>query len=295
MKRILTFLLFFSNTAFSQEIGGETELCGFILGQYRKTVHHQLGPPFKQETTDENWLFEFHTIKPDTSVYALFKYASWDTTRIYSIELNGDYYEEMHPFYGFKLGAPREKADHALGMYHDTDTIDDPPIITQYYKNKNYSIDIDDRNRVYGIQIFGNIIKASPRENEPSLHAFKKAVVTKNVDSLLLNLAPDVKVYHKNKVISYTGAARTELKNNDSDLVKYLLSPTNSIWFVFNKEMAEGAPSVRTDNETKTTVHFYKFFDSNIISEIAFIAHAGKWKVHQIKFRDGAGDPEDIK
>src|SRR5688500_6515916 len=109
MKQLFLVLIFFSQGVFAQSIDGEIELAGFILGQYRKAVHSQLGPPFETRKNDKGWIYEFHTIKPDTSVYVLFKYAVWDTTRIHSIQLTGDRYDEMVPFRGLKLGSPAEK------------------------------------------------------------------------------------------------------------------------------------------------------------------------------------------
>jgi hypothetical protein len=194
----------------------------------------------------------------------------------------------MHPFYGFKLGAKKEVAERVFGEFDHTRKVDDPPLVIQYYKNKNYSIEIDTRGNIYGIQIFGNVQRTKPKESSPSLTGFRKAILSRNIDSLLTYLAPDVELYHRGKVITYNGAARAEFTKNDSELVKHLLAPTESMWFVFAKEMAEGAPDVRIDNEAKTETHYYKFFDSNIISEIVFIPHAGKWKVYEIRFRNSS-------
>src|SRR5687768_11625940 len=151
MKKILAIVLFYTTCSMhAQPIEGEIELAGFVLGQYRAVVYHQLGPPIQQQHTDDGWIYEFHLLKPDTSVYALFKYAQSDTMRIYSIQINGQRYEEMHPFRGLKLGARKEAVNRVFGHFDTTDTIKDPAVVIQYYPGKNYSVEIDKAGYLYG-------------------------------------------------------------------------------------------------------------------------------------------------
>jgi hypothetical protein len=285
MKKFVVFFLLLAQASFAQVITGEVELCGFLLGQTRAAVHHQLGKPIQKKITNDQWIYEFHTIKSDTSVYGLFKYPNWDTTRLYSIQINGDTYAEMNPFYGLQLGSKKEEADHVFGSFDHTSKVQDPPLVIQYYKNKNYSVEINSKGRIFGIQVFGNIQRTPPKETIPALYAFKNAVITKNVDSLLTYLAPDVEIFSNGKVLSFVGAARAEFNNPQSDLVKLLLSETHSVWFALAKEMAEGAIALRKGEESNSSMPYCNFFDSNVISEIEFVPHAGKWKVQTIRFR----------
>lgn len=285
MKRLLCGLVFLSQVVSAQKIEGETELAGFLLGQYRTAIHNQLGQPIRKKVTEDKWIYEFHRLKADTSVYALFKYPNWDTTRVYSIQVNGDTYTEMHPFYGLKLGDKKEKADRVFGNYDHVKTVDDPPINIQFYKDKNYSVEIDHNGKICGFQIFGSILKTMPKEPKPSLAAFRNAVLSKNIDSLLHYISPDVEFLKQGKVITFKGSAREEFKKENSELVRYLLGPDKSIWSVFAQERAEGGDGKRTHQHTKEILHTREFFDSGIISEIVFTPHAGKWKVYEVKFR----------
>lgn len=280
---VLVALLIQSTTA--QNVEGEIELNGFIVGQYRKAVHTQLGNPIQRIDTDDHWIYEFHNIRPDTSVYALFKYSAWDTLRIYSIQLNGWQYEEMHPFRGLKLGASTDEVNRVVGPFSSTDTIDNPKVIIQYYENRNFSLEIDEEGKLYGIQIHGSIQNNEPKEVLPSIEGFTNAVVTKNVDSLLLYLMPDVELYVNNKVVTYAGAARDEFARKDSELVRYLLGSKESIWYTFKKEKAEATPELRLYTEKKISTTVYKFYESKILSEIVFMPHAGRWKVYEITFK----------
>lgn len=292
MRKLAALFFFFLPEAFAQtaesefarQVEGEIELAGFVLGQHRKAVHKHLGPPFQQSLKKDGWLYEFHKLKPDTSVYALFKYQPADTSRIYSIELVGDRFEEMHPFKGLKLGSPKEKVNAALGAPSRTETIVDPPVVTQYYANKNYSVDIDNKGRLYGIQVFGSILDHKP-EADPSIKNFKNAVTTKNIDSLVMWLSPDVQIHKGGKVLSFTVGARAELSNKDSEFTKHLLGDSQSVWYVFAKEYAEGTSESRLHPHLNQMTIVDKFFDSNTISEVVFRMHAGKWKVYEIFFR----------
>jgi hypothetical protein len=217
-------------------------------------------------------------------VYVLFKYAPPDTTRIYAIQLSGDRYDEMNAFRGLKLGATKTEVDHVLGKPDKIETIDDPPMTLQYYPYKNYSVDISKQERLFGIQVFGNILGNKPK-SAPSTRSFRKAVLSKNVDSLLVQLAPDVEFHKSGKVIRYSGAARNEFGKKDSEFIRYLLGETESIFFVFATERAEGSPDLKPGMDGNQPVSVDKFFDSSVISEIVFKIHAGKWKVARINFR----------
>jgi hypothetical protein len=285
MRKLALALLFFCPDLCAQQVEGETELAGFVLGQPRKNVHAQLGPPFERSTNAEGWVYEFHKLKPDTSVYALFKYNVADTSKIYAIELVGDPYPAMHPFKGLRLGDKKEKVHAALGKFERTETVDDPPVTTYYYNNENYSVDIDDKGLLFGIQIFGNILEHKP-VGHPSVRHFKEAVVKKNIDSLVAWLAPDVELHKAGKILTYTVGARAELANNNSDFTRLLLGEAGSAWYAFAKEYAEGTSESRLHPDLNQMIIVDKFFDSNTISEVVFRTHAGKWKVYEIFFRN---------
>jgi hypothetical protein len=280
----LSFLL--ANTVYAQNIEGEIELDGFVLGQSRVAVHSQLGHPIQRVDTDDGWIYEFHAIRPDTSVYVLFKYPAWDTLRIFAIQLNGRLYKEMQPFKGLTLGSSRDEVSRALGPFNATDTIDNPNVVIQSYKDKNFSVEIDEDGKLYGIQIYGSIQNNKPKEDIASIDGFTRAVLSKNVDSLLLHLMPDVEFYVNQKVVTYRGAAREEFRRRDSELIRYLLGKEASVWYAFQREKTEATPEIRFYAEIKSTTTVFKFYKSEVLSEIVYKPHAGRWKVYEIAFRN---------
>ena len=284
MRKLSIILLFIFPETLAQQISGEVELAGFVLGQSRVTVHSTLGIPFQTTKHEDGWLSEFHKLKPDTSVYAVFKYNAADTSRIYGIELVGDPDQEMHPFKGLRLGASKERVSQVLGQPDRTESIDDPPVTTQFYNHRNYSVDIDDRGLLFGIQIFGNILDQRP-VGDPSVKGFKNAVVTRNIDSLLYWMTPDVEIHKGGNVYQYTTSARNELNRSESEFTRLLMAETGSVWFAFAKELADGTSESRLHPQLNQTVMVDKFFDSSTIAEIVFKPHAGKWKVFEVKFR----------
>jgi hypothetical protein len=287
MKNFLLVLIFLSHALFAQQaVEGEVELAGFVLGQYRRTVHAQLGAPIEKRVTSEGWIYEFHKLKPDTSVYALFKYPKWDTTRIYSIQLNGEKFEEMKPFRGLKLGAPKDMVHSTFGKSSRTEIVEDPPLIIEYYDHHNYSFDIDkETGTLYGIQIYGRILEQKPQVPAPSLAPFRNAVLSKNEDSLISTVAPDVEFYKDGKVVSYKMGVRKEFSDKTSDLVKFILGDANSLLYVFATEKAADVPEQRVYNKSNDVTTVYKFPSSKVLDEIVFIPHAGQWKVYEVRFK----------
>ena len=286
MKKLFVALLFVSQSVSGQVIDGEIELAGFILGQYRTAVHAQLGPPIEHRITNEGWIYEFHALKPDTSVYVLFKYPVWDTTRVHTIQLNGEKFEEMHPFRGLKLGAPKDQVHAIFGKSSRTESVEDPPLIVEYYDHKNYSFDIDrNTNTLFGIQIYGRIMEQKPRVPEPSLSPFRNAVLSRNADSLMVHVAPDAELYKGGKVIRYQAGARKEFQDGSSEFVRHLIGDTGSLYYVFNTEKSPEVAEKRIYNKHNDVTTVYKFPDSHILEEIVFTPHAGYWKVYEVRFR----------
>lgn len=272
-----------ANTLWAQ-VKGELELGGFLLGQYRKAVHNELGAPLQRIDTDDGWIYEFHAIKPDTSIYALFKYSVEDTLRVYAIQVNGNSYTDMVPFKGLKLGFDVREVDRVLGNYSRTEKIDNPSVIVRYFEGVNYSVEIDQENKLYGIQIFGNILHEQPKDNFPDIMHFQEAVHSKDVDSLLYWLAPDFEIYAHDKVITYQGSARREFLNANTELMKLLLGDQSSVRAVFEIERAEATPEIRLVEGHRSLV-VYKFYNSATLEEIVFTSLAGRWMVYEIKFR----------
>jgi hypothetical protein len=284
-RSLFSLILLSGSLASAQVVDGEIELAGFILGQHRRTVHAQLGPPIERRTTSEGWVYEFHKIKPDTSVYALFKYPKWDTTHIYSIQVSGEHLDDMHSFRGIKLGSKHENLDRIFGKYSSTDTVDDPPIVVQYYDHHNYSFEIDkNTGKVCGIQIYGKILERKPTSAHASIIDFKSAILSKSIDSLLVNIFPSPQFYKNEKTFTYSVAARNELKNPASDFTKLLLADSESVWQAFEVERTHSVTENR-NFESTAPVTVFKFPDSKILDEIVFAQHAGRWKVSEIRFR----------
>ncbi len=283
-KFAFAFLTCISQASLAQ-VSGEVELAGFMLGQSRKSIHKELGAPIEKRMTDDQWLYEFHALHKDTSVYALFKYASWDTTRVYSIQVNGDHFPEMHTFRGVKLGAKAEEVFHVFGKSDEVEKVDDPPIMVHYYNNKNYSFEIDNTGHLYGIQIYGKILNNKPKAGLPSLHGFKHAISTKNLDSILVHITPDIEIYQGKNRYAIEGGARHEFHKPNSEFTRHMLGDTHSVWYAFAKELAEGQGEFKNHGEGMQSTVVYKFFDSSILSEIVLFPHAGKWKVYEIRFR----------
>lgn len=264
------------------QVQGEVELAGFLLGQHRKAVHREYGPPIEVRNP-EGWLYEFHKLKPDTSVYALFKYAPADTSSIYGIQISGKHYAEMHPFLGLKLGATLHEVHAKLGHHDKTDTIDDVALL--YFPHKNYSVDISTHHRLYGIQIFGNILKNKIGDHKPSIHGFRQSVVKKNIDSLVHHLHPRVQFITKTGTVTFYRGARQELHEGTTPLAKLLLGESGSVWHAFAKEFAEGTTELKVHADANETTSIDKFYDSTVIDQIVLKPHAGVWKVYQVKFR----------
>ena len=190
------------------------------------------------------------------------------------------------PFKGLRLGDPRSKVIDVLGKPDHIKQIQTPKVTKLSYEGRNYTVELDENDRLYSIQIFttaGLMNKTDRSESEWT--AFKAAILSKNVAALLEMMKPDVEIYRGEKTLSITAPFITFAENPSGEFVSALIGPTNSVL----QQIAQAEPVQELRLTEKIGMGIvYKFPDGKILQEIAFFPFNGKYRVYEIAFREGA-------
>ena len=68
----------------------QTELNGFLLGQYATSADGAFGKPTQVTPTDDHWIYRVYVFDKRHNAYMAFKFAADDEKRMLSIQIAGD-------------------------------------------------------------------------------------------------------------------------------------------------------------------------------------------------------------
>jgi hypothetical protein len=258
----------------------QTDLNGFRLWQLKPAVASVMGKPFDTITTDYS-IAEAYRL--DDKAYMVFEYLNKFQNNIYSMQITGST-DKILPFMGLSLGDDVNKVIAILGKPSGEEKIDSPKVTKYSYEGKNYTIEIDDKNRLYSIKLF--ITKDFLNKADglfKSWDEFKAAIVAKDVKRIIKMLRPDVEICKNGKVLSIKQKYADFEKNPDKEFIDALIGEKNSVF----SELTATEPEAEFRLHEKVGVGaVYKFYKGKILKEIVFYPYNSFDRVYEIEFRE---------
>ena len=258
----------------------QTDLNGFRLLQLRNVAENYFGKPFDTFKTNSSTVEAYRI---DSNAYMVFEYNKNFPNNIFSIQLTG-YTNKALPFKGLILGDDVQKVNDILGKPASTEKIESPNVSKYSYEGTNYTVEIDDKGKLYSIRIYGTKdVVQKANDTFKSYEKFKALVIAKDIKSIVEMLRPDVEIYKKGKVLSINQRYADFAATPDKEIVTALLGDTDSVL----QEMKESEP----EGELRLIKDFgvgevYKFYKGKILKEIVFFPYNGKNRVYEIEFRE---------
>ena len=276
--------------ASAQHAPSQSELNGFLLGQYAKAIAHQLGPASQEQRTDDHWVYRVHIIDRAHHAYMVFKYAPDRPDYAISAQLAGDSGTSMTPFLGFELGADTALVRSRAGGPTEIEPESDPPLILWRYADRNYSFEFTPSGRLYSIQIFGyDGFPAMPPEALAPLEPLRSALASRSVQHLLQLLAPDVEVSRGGKTARFEGSARHDLSDSTSALWRALFRGPGDLRSALadSTTYARGEVGIRVYEHPRPGAIYtsYRFARPSSLAEVVFEGFAGQWRLWEATFR----------
>jgi len=186
-------------------------------------------------------------------------------------------------FKGLVLGDPKSKVIRILGEPDKIEQILSPKVAKLIYNKRNYSVELDENQRLYSIQIYTTIeLMRDTDDSDKDWDRFRSAVLSKNLSIIIEMMKPDVEIYRNATIISITTPFGAFANNPDSNFVSVLVGPTNSVL----QQLSQVEPSKEyrlTDNLGVGIV--YKFPNGKILREIALFPFNGRFRVYEIAFQ----------
>ena len=258
----------------------QTDLNGFRLMQFKTAVEAFFGKPFESFKTAST-IVEAYRV--DSDAYMVFEYLNGLPDNIYSIQLTGQTLKAS-PFRGLILGDDAKKIEGILGKPSSTKKIESPNVWEYQYEGTNYSLEIDDKGKLYSIRLFTNTdIAQKADEKFKSYDQFKAFVLKKDVEGILAMLRPDVEIYKAGKVLSIKQRYTDFVANPDKEIIAALLGDSDSVLKELTESEAEGELRL---TEKMGVGEVYKFYKGKILKEIVFFPYNGKYRVYEIAFRE---------
>jgi len=263
----------------------QTELNGFLLGQYAKAPDGTFGKPTESRITEDQWTYRAYVFDKEHQGYMVFKFPAHDAQPMLSIQIAGDAGTPMRPFLGLVLGDDKKKVQDALGPPAKIEAEKDYDVDLYTYTDRNYSIEVNRQGKLSSIQLMGYAgFAEQPTPSMPDAETLRKYVVRRDVDGLLSLLAGDLEIYRADHTCDFVRAARAEIADQKSEISRLLLGDKGSLRVAFTTERFEPDPQLRVYTEAPPG-SVVKFPHSKIVEEVVYKVEAGAWKVWEIKLR----------
>ena len=260
-----------------------TSINGVMLLQNGQSVHAALGRPDLEMRLEAGHAEQYRI---GDSAWIMFGYSDVAPQLVSSIRLYG-HLATMEPVAGLRLGDTAERVRELLGEpVQKIET--EPPGYTEWrFEHFNGALEFDGLGRLYGIRIqvtreFEQLADANARPFDDFLAVLERHDAQAIVDWL----APDVEVYRGDDVLSIDRPFAAFRAEPDAELLRTLDGPSGS---VLSEARAEPpVPKVRVW-DTRQSGLAYRFEHSKLLEEVVFVVYAGRWKVWEVSFREGAG------
>ncbi len=272
------------SVAAAQSPPSQTELNGFLLGQYKKVLDNTFGTPYKEIKTEDGWLYLAYLLDKQSEAYMWFKFTNDDQKHVFSIQIEGLPTTKMTPFLGLRLGDDKSRVMAVLGQPSAIRPDNELKLELYKYDGRNYSVEINAQGKLSSIQIFGYEGFLQEPKSFPRIEKLQQYVLQRDIDGLMTVLAPDFEAYKGGQTYTFSTAARSELSHASSPLVRFLLGDRDSLRAVFAVERLNGEPEIRIYTKAAPG-RVFKFPRSKIIREIVYKFFAGDWKVWEVQFR----------
>lgn len=258
----------------------ETDLNGFRLQQLTQAAESSLGSPFETIDTGPSVI---NAYRIDDNAYMVVGHLKKDPHHISLLQLTG-FTAKASPFKGLVLGDPETKVLAALGKPDERKKVGYPPVVSLFFKERNYSIELDTEGRLYSIQIFTNADLTTKTERDENLWTtFKTLVQTKDFRLMSEMIRPDVEIYKSGEVLSIQRRYSDFLQQPDKAFASALLGEVDSVL----QEVSQTEPEEEIRLALDVGVgRVFKFPTGSILKEIAFFPYNGKYRVYEIAFRE---------
>lgn len=261
----------------------EGELNGWRLLQFTATVDEAFGQPF---TTREDPPYRSRAYRVGEEAYMVFSTHDEQPQVIASLQLTGTAAPDMLAFKGLKLGDDRNKVIAALGEPTSVTEIDDPKVSRLNYQDSNYTVELDDKHRLYSIRLdlYHDFMKPGD-DTDQDWNALVAAVRSRSPEKLLETLRPDMEIYRDGDVLAIRRRYSDFVAAPDAAILDAFFSTSSGVLYYL--DTCEYEQNVRVSEHNGVGLA-YKFNPECPLAEIVLFPYAGQYRVYEVAFRASA-------
>lgn len=280
---IIVWLLCWPPLGSAQNNSYESELNGWRLLQFTENVDEALGQPF---TTRDDPPYHNRAYRVGKDAYMVFGTHDEQPQVIASLQLTGTAAVDMLAFKGLKLGDDRSKVIAALGEPTSVTEIDDPKVSRLNYQDGNYTVELDDKRRLYSIRIDLHHDFMKPGDDtDQDWDALVAAVRSRSPAKLFETLRPDMEIYRDGDVLAIRRRYSDFVAAPDAAILDVFFSTSSGVLHYL--DACEYEQNVRVSEHNGVGMA-YKFNPECPLAEIVLLPYAGQYRVYEVAFRASA-------
>ena len=277
-------------STFADAPASPREFGGFLLGQYASAVEAKLGKPARTGTDTDGetlWFYDLAPGRKDTArlgpgTTLVFSMNGNERPTITMIEVNGQPLKSAPTILGISLGTSKADLLKALGPADTTGERKEAPGEVFDWETRNYYVETDASGKVDCLQVVENNAGYPPAgDTKPDLEGFRKALESRDRDTIFDWLASDIDIYTKtDETVTFVGSPREDIHNEESMISRYLFGGTGSARDLLTASLVSSA-ELEQDDEDKSQ-WTSTFPEGGKIVDIVWRFDAGRWRVWEI-------------
>lgn len=258
-------------------------LNGFLLGEDAKPIAEGFDSLLKEQKYNDGWTDRVFLLDTAGTAFMVFGFAD-SSDDCMSIQVTGRAGTVMHPFLGLRLGDSREKIYKSLGVPSQVRHLPGKGMEFFQYNDRNYSVELDSLGNLWSIRILGyEGFADAPADSLPDIESIFGTLRSNDPEVVMEALAPDVEVIANDTVYSFVGSALDVIGDQASRLSQLLYSGPTSLASLNQSQIRAAALDTESVGNNRQTPRF-TFPGGSPITDLVFVAHAGKWRIWEIRF-----------
>ncbi len=261
------------------------ELNGFFLDQNPKVAVSKYGLPVNEgETLHTTW----KRYRVADHSFMTFEALKTNPKAIHSIQLTGVFNEHFYPFLGIRIGDDKSRIYNWIGKPDNEFDTKNKNTKQLVYKDKNFSFEINNKQKLIGIKIWATQNKYDKYQNPLGLEnthywrSFEGGIIDRKSEYLIFRIRPDIKIYIDNEMHIFNLPLRDLLFDEDSFYYKLFFSMEGCL---YTNLLHNNSQLTYRDHNGTQEIIVHKFSENNCLEKIIFSSYYGRWRAHEIHFK----------
>ncbi len=277
-----------ANGASAQEVPSQNAMAGVRLGQYLRAVEATFPKVKLEQKAKDGWLAMGFVLPGAEGVVLIVQCPPAELRRVFAVQVTGNP-SSGHPlFAGLRMGMTEADVVRILGQPSGRRAYQEgeDPYVRLDFKGRNYSVELDGRDRLMSIMLWGYEGLPDKPEGLAKVADLKAALASGDPRELAEVFTPDAELFRGGDILKVDRISELVF-GKDPAWREALLGKGGLREALDRKDAVEDFQLrfVAGEGDAKQVLSVCKFPKSALLQEIVFAFESGRWRAYEVSFR----------